>query len=122
LFSDNLNPAQEVHKMFHHFRSTTDRLLGVSHNETFKKDEIVKMIKDSGIELQFHFEWLKENSMVRAEKELEMRAEQMEEMLESVKDFPEYKTLKPQIGEFRKKALKNGFLPATRVVVVGKVQ
>lgn len=121
LFSDNLNPAQEVHKLFHHFRSTIDRLLGVSHNETFKKDVIIQMIKDSGIEIQFHFEWLKENSVVHAEKELEMRAEQMEGMLESVKKFPEYESLKPQIGEFRERAAKYGFQPATRVVIVGKV-
>jgi hypothetical protein len=37
LFSDNLNPAQEVHKMFHHFRSKIDRLTGIYHNETFEK-------------------------------------------------------------------------------------
>ena len=47
LFSDNLNPAQEVHKIFHHFRSKTHRILGVSHNETFKKKEIIEMIENS---------------------------------------------------------------------------
>lgn len=27
LFSDHLNEAQQVHKLYHHFRSTTDRML-----------------------------------------------------------------------------------------------
>lgn len=122
LFSDHLNPAQEVHKLFHHFRSSTDRLLGVSHNETFNRNEIVEMIQDSGIQPLFHFDWLKENNLILEEKDLEMRINQLEEMLETVKAFPEYKTLKPLIVEFRERASKYGFQPATRVVVLGQVK
>ena len=88
LFSDHLNPAQEVHKLFHHFRSSTDRLLGVSHNETFNRNEIVEMIQDSGIQPLFHFDWLKENNLILEEKDLEMRINQLEECLKRERDFP----------------------------------
>ena len=64
LFSDNLNPAQEVHKMFHHFRSKTDRILGVSHNETFPKDEILEMVKKAGIDIQYNFEFNKGGNLI----------------------------------------------------------
>jgi ubiquinone/menaquinone biosynthesis C-methylase UbiE len=123
LFSDNLNAAQEVHKMFHHFRSKTHRILGVSHNETFIKKQIIEMIESSGIDIRFHFEFNSggENFMLK-DAELELRVEKMKEMLVSVKGFPEYEGLKPQIKEFRKNAVKYGFQPATRVVVVGKRQ
>lgn len=121
LFSDNLNTAQEVHKMFHHFRSKTHRILGISHNETFKKREIIEMIKNSGINIQLQFEFNSGlNSSMNTE-ELETRVEKMKGMLESVKEYPEYESLQPQIEEFRKKATEFGFQPATRVVVVGKV-
>jgi ubiquinone/menaquinone biosynthesis C-methylase UbiE len=122
LFSDNLNPAQEVHKMFHHFRSKTHRILGVSHNETFKKKEIIEIIENSGIAIQFHFEFNNGKNLINNEKELEPRIEKMKGMLESVKEYPEYKSLKPQIKEFRKRAMEFGFQPATRVVVVGEKQ
>lgn len=121
LFSDNLNPAQEVHKMFHHFRSKTHRILGVSHNETFKKSEIIEMIENSGININFHFEFNQDVNLISNSSELEERVERMKEMLESVKDYPEYKALKPQIEEFRERAAKYGFQPATRIVAVGKV-
>lgn len=121
LFSDNLNPAQEVHKMFHHFRSSIDRILGVSHNETFKKAEIIKMVGDSGIDIQFNFEFKKDVNMISNEQDLEERVEKMKTMLESIKDFPQYESLKPQIEIFRERALKYGFQPATKVVIVGKV-
>lgn len=122
LFSDNLNPAQEVHRMFHHFRSKTDRILGVSHNETFAKSKILEIIEKAGVEIQYNFEFNKEGSLISNPEELELRLEKMKDTLESVKDFPEYEKLKPQVEEFRKKAFKYGFQPATRVVVVGKGQ
>lgn len=122
LFSDNLNPAQEVHKMFHHFRSKTDRILGVSHNETFPKNEILEMLKKAGIDIQYHFEFNKDLNLIATSEELNSRLEKMKGMLESVKTYPEYETLKPKVEEFREKALKYGFQPATRVVVVGKRQ
>ncbi|HKI88238.1 MAG TPA: methyltransferase domain-containing protein [Draconibacterium sp.] len=122
LFSDNLNPAQEVHKQFHHFRSYIDRLNGISHRETFRKEEILQIIRDAGISVQFYFEDTKGVNQVAEDDELELRVEKMKQMLEKIKGRPEYDMLKPQIEDFRKNALKYGFQPATRVVVVGKKQ
>lgn len=120
LFSDNLNPAQEVQKLFHHFRSQTDRLLGVNHRETFKKDEIIQIIQEAGISIQFFSEWKKEPVQPFGTPEINARVAQMEKMLEEIKGFPEFETLKPKINEFREKATLYGFQPATNVVVVGR--
>lgn len=121
LFSDNLNPAQEVHKMFHHFRSSIDRILGISHNETFKKEEILKMVAEAGIEIQFQFESVKQDNQILTPKDLDDRVEKMKDLLDQIKDLPEYELLKPEIDKFREGAKKYGFQPATNVVVVGKV-
>src|SRR5690606_12062728 len=77
LFSDNLNQAEEVHKMLHHFRSKIDRLTGVSHNEIFKKDEIRAIVKASGIDIQFEFENHLEPVSLTESNELEERVEKM---------------------------------------------
>jgi ubiquinone/menaquinone biosynthesis C-methylase UbiE len=122
LFSDNLNPAQEVHKMFHHFRSSIDRLTGVNHNETFEKEQILQMIKKAGIKVQFHFENREETNLIALPGELDIRIEKMKQHLEKIKDFPEYEIYKPQIEEFRQRALLFGFQPATRIVVVGQTE
>ena len=120
LFSDNLNPAQEVHKMFHHFRSKIDRLTGVNHQETFKKEEIREMIKQSGIQILFDFENNNEVNLIAETGELEIRIKKMKKHLGKIKDLPEYEVLKPQIKKFRQRALLHGFQSATRIVVVGK--
>ncbi len=121
LFSDNLNSAQEVHKMYHHFGSKIDRVLGVSHNESFKKDDILKAVENCGIDIQFHFEYNKEVNPVLVQEELTARVEKMKERIETIKDFPEYKLLKPKIEQFRINAEKFGFQSATRIVIVGRV-
>ena len=120
LFSDNLNPAQEVHKMYHHFGSGIDRITGVSHNEAFKKDEILRIIKDSGIDTRFQFEFNKKGIFILSDEEIEERVEKMRSRLELAKDAQDYKLLKPKIEEFRNRATEFGFQTATRVVVIGK--
>ncbi len=121
LFSNNLNPAQEVHKLYHHFRSGIDRVLGVSHNETFTKEKILQMVLESGIDIRFHFEFKEEKNLISTKKDLDERIRKMEGMLETIKEYHEFQLLKPQIATFREKAEKYGFQPATRVVIVGKV-
>lgn len=120
LFSDNLNPAQEVHKMFHHFRSKIDRLTGINHHETYKKNEIIKMVKEAGIQVLFDFEYTPEQSLTDEKGELEKRVDKLKQHLELIEDKPEYNDLKPEIDAFRQAALKHGFQSATRIVLVGK--
>lgn len=121
LFSDNLNKAQEVHKMYHHFRSRIDRILNVSHNETFRKQEILNMVEKSGIKILFHFEFQKNGNLIKSKADLQLRVEKMNQMLVAIKDYPEYKELKPKIAEFITKAQRFGFEMATRIVIVGQV-
>lgn len=120
LFSDNLNPAQEVHKMFHHFRGYIDRLNGISHNETFKKQEILNTVKISGIEIVFNFEYNKAGNLISGPEDIEERVQKMTKALETLKGRAEYKKLFPKINEFINKAEKHGFQPATNVVIVGR--
>ncbi|WP_372946726.1 class I SAM-dependent methyltransferase [Mariniphaga sp.] len=118
IISDNLNSAQEVHKMFHHFRSQIDRLTGKFHRKTFTKDAIIQMLKVAELPVQFFFEQRKNVNLVENDADLAEKVNKMKLLLEKIKGRPEYDTLHPQIEEFRTKALKYGFQPATNLVIV----
>jgi ubiquinone/menaquinone biosynthesis C-methylase UbiE len=122
LFSDNLNPSQEVHKIFHHFRSKIDRLTGIYHQETFEKEQILHLVKSAGIQIQLSFENTIQTNLIASPGELDVRIEKMKQHLEKIKGLPEYEIYKPQIEEFRQRALLFGFQPATRIVVVGQAK
>lgn len=121
LISDNLNPAQEVHKLYHHFRSKIDRMTGVCHRETFTKDAILQMLKEADIPVQFFFENKQDSILIADKTELTSKVQKLEEALERINDREEYETMKPQIEEFREKIMKHGFQMATRLVIVGRI-
>jgi ubiquinone/menaquinone biosynthesis C-methylase UbiE len=116
--SDNLTPAQEVHKMYHHFRSRIDRLLGTYHRKTFSKDAILDLLKTAELPVQFFFEQKKNVNLADIEENIELRTGKMIQMLEKIRDKDDYHTLKPRIEEFRQKAMKYGFQPATNLLIV----
>ncbi len=119
IISDDLNPAQEVQKIYHHFRSRIDRILGVSHHETFKKDQVIQMVEEAGISIRFFFEHNDEPEELD-KNEIEKKVEIMQKKLDKIKENPEYKEMKGLITEFKKQALIYGFQPATNLVVVGR--
>jgi len=40
MYRDGQRPTQMTHVLFHHWWSKVDRLIGISHNETFTRDEL----------------------------------------------------------------------------------
>lgn len=122
IICDNLNPAQEVHKLYHHFRSKIDRMTGISHRETFSKDAILQMLKIADVPVQFFFEYNENAELITDKTELASREQKMREALERISDREEYETMRPLIQEFHEKAMKYGFQMATRLVIVGHVK
>lgn len=120
LFSDNLNPAQEVHKAMHHFRSKIDRLKGICHNNSFRKNEILEMAEESGLKICLHFE-NKSQSFTPDTTDLEERKKKLHEAVETINDKPEYAAFKQEIPGIEEALDKFGFEMATRLVVVGEV-
>ena len=116
--SDHLNSAQEVQKMYHHFRSRIDRLLGTFHRNTFTSKAILQMLKTADLPVQFYFEQRNNAHTTQGNGELELRVEKMKEMLEKIKGFPDYSQMLPQVEEFRNSVKKTGFQQATNLVIV----
>jgi SAM-dependent methyltransferase len=116
--SDNLNPAQEVHKLYHHFCSRIDRLTGKFHRKTFTKNAILHILKMAELPVQFYFEHRRNPLLPENNGEIDIRLEKMKSMLEQIKDLPEYEMMRLQLDDFRKKAIKRGIQPATNLVIV----
>ncbi|WP_340113328.1 class I SAM-dependent methyltransferase [Maribellus mangrovi] len=121
LFSDNLNPAQEVHKRMHHFRSKIDRLNGVCHNEAFAKPEILAQVEQSGLKVRLIFEH-QEVPVPPTQEEIEERKAKLHLALKQLEGRPEYHEMAAEIPSIEADLEKHGFEMATRLIVVGQVQ
>jgi ubiquinone/menaquinone biosynthesis C-methylase UbiE len=120
LFSDRLNPAQEVHKAMHHFRSRIDRLNGVSHNKTFTKNEILNLLKAAGLSVELHFENTKAAQQPEGD-EIEMRKQKLLNMLDSIKHLPAYHEMLREVPQIEQNLKIHGFQMATCLVAVTRV-
>ena len=50
MYCDNQTETQMTHVHLHHWWGAVDRSQGISHNETFRREEIVKMVAGLGLE------------------------------------------------------------------------
>lgn len=121
LVSDDLNDAQQVHKMLHHLRSQIDRISGEVHNETFTKAQVKEMVAAAGVQIVHWFIDEKPETLVTGENEAEAKVQKLVQHIEKIAGTTEYKSLQLKIREFREAALKSGFQQATRIVVVGRI-
>lgn len=120
LYSDNLNPAQEVHKSMHHFRSKIDRMNGIVHNEAFPRQGILKKVEDSGLIVELYFDHKKPAEPPTPE-DINERKGKLWTALETIKDRPEYHELASEIPNIEARLDQHGFEMATRLVVVARV-
>lgn len=51
MYSDNLGEKQLTHAKLHHFGGEIDMACGICHNETFKREKIVDIVKSIGIDV-----------------------------------------------------------------------
>jgi len=121
LFSDGLNPSQDVHKKMHHFRSKIDRMNGVVHNEAFTRRQILDQIKESGLKVECSFDHKKTIEPPTRE-EISQRKEKLWAALETIKNRPEYSDMAKEIPLIEADLDKYGFEMATRLVAIAGVQ
>lgn len=118
----DLNEAQENQKMLHHFKSFVDRLHGISHRQTFTKEEVVEIIEQNDIQIVYSYPHLKMKHPNFEELFLDEKYGEMESLLEELQGRPEYHEMKDQLPLFRERLNKYGFQMATQLLVIGQVK
>ncbi|MCW0482011.1 class I SAM-dependent methyltransferase [Gaoshiqia sediminis] len=118
--ADELNEAQENHKMLHHVKSFVDRANGISHQETWSKAEIRDILTRQGVEIKLSFPHeLMENTIID-ETILNEKYRMMEQHLEVLNGKPGYHQIAGQLPLFKERLKKHGFKMATMLMVVGQ--
>ncbi|VAW20432.1 hypothetical protein MNBD_BACTEROID01-2047 [hydrothermal vent metagenome] len=120
LVSDNLNPAQQNQKFFHHLKSYTARLTGNFHHKTWKKQEILDIATNNGIKIEVYFEYSNNKSLITESKDIDFWVGRLKIFIDEVKGLPEYAELLPKVAEFRQRIEKDGMQHATNVVIAGR--
>ncbi len=121
LLADNLSPAQENQKYYHHLKSYTDRLTGNFHHETWTKQGILNIIEENGIKILTHFDHFDGRNFITETENIDFWVNRLQTHIDGLKGHSVYDELLPKVEEFRKRLEKVGMMHATNVVVMGVV-
>ncbi len=120
LVCDNLTPAQENQKLFHHLRSRIDRLNGIFHRETFSRQEIFGMVTACELTVKHHFEFSQWPQPETRPAELQFWKDKMQTNLKRAEGFAEYEELAARAKLFEQQISESGFQPATNLVILAQ--
>lgn len=121
MISSPLTDAQISHRMIHHFSAEIDRLIGVTHNETYTKaeiEDILSIIKDKKIIAS----WIPvyDEKIEFSQEQIDQIIESVDRMVDRIKESPSYHDFALK-GEQIKEYIRNyGFDLATEYLFVVK--
>lgn len=126
MFCDNQSAKQLSHVYIHHICGEIDTIMGNYHAKTYKKQEIIDIVKGVGIKIEDIFEYNtneEQEAQVNKEEEKEVLDscfKSMDKYVEKIRDFPQYEDMKSRINKLRERLYKVGFFGATELVIIGK--
>ncbi len=127
MFCDDQSQKQLSHVQLHHLQAELDTLLGISHNRTFEKQQILSLAENIGLKIEDVFEY---NSCEEQEKKTKPEEEKkildecftaLEIKLEKIKEFSEYPKYEAILKELKNELYDIGFLTAGELMVVCKM-
>lgn len=116
----NQTNAQKSHIKIHHWSAKIDRILGISHNETFTGKQLVNIVKKINLKQLESYVFVYPIENPKDEKILKRYSEIFNAMSDRVKDFAEYKEIQIEGVEILKWLNKYGFEPATIMILIGR--
>lgn len=126
MFCDNQTEKQISHVNLHHFQCDLDTLQGICHNRTFKKQEIIDIAKNLGIDIigiyehNTHEEQLKESDEVEEKMILDDIFFSMGNKLEQINGMKQYDEFKSRLEKLKATLYDKGFFTATNLIIIGK--
>lgn len=126
MFCDNQTEKQMSHVNVHHFQCDLDTLQGICHNRTFKKQDIIDIAKDLGLDIigiyehNTHEEQLKESDEGEEKRVLDDIFASMENKLEQINGLKQYDDFKSRLEKLKTTLYSKGFFTATNLIVIGK--
>lgn len=117
MYRDGLTEAQNCHVLLHHWSAKLDRLKGKTHNETFKRSEIVELFSTINLQKRNLIDYIYPLENPKDEKLLAHYTEMIEKMQTKVENYP---SLKRELAEIKAHILQYGYAPANSLFLIGR--
>lgn len=114
------NPRQVTYMLCHHLNAKIDTILGISHNPTFQRAEIIDMISATGVEIADVLEWSDPASGVWEGDDRDAIAAALDNNVERLQGRPEYDEIRQEAEEIKARLYETGSMRPDQVVVFAR--
>jgi len=121
MFSDNQAETQMTHVLLHHWWAAIDRAQGISHNETFTRQQLLKILSGLGL-IEISVNTICDLSPDPKDAEtIKYLIDVTDQYLQRLEGLPSEDALRARGMELRQRLVKIGFHGATNLLFIGKV-
>jgi SAM-dependent methyltransferase len=120
MYRDNQSEAQMTHVLMHHWWAAVDTAKGISHNETYTRQQILEIVGGLGL-ADLRFEDVSElDSDSRDPETVKYLTGVVDQYLERINGLPGEADLRERGMELRKRVEQVGFHGATSLLAIGE--
>lgn len=119
MYRDGQTDEQRTHVEMHHWWARIDTAAGITHRETFTRDEIVEMVSNLGLSSVDFYDHADLNIDPHDNATVEMLRDIMERYIERASGMPDSETLVARGEELRERLETIGLRWATWLLAVG---
>lgn len=118
IICDNQNEKQLSHVYFHHLQAEIDTLMGICHNKTFAKNDVIKIAENIGFIGYESF--VHENKKFNQYVNIDMFKERYRNFVEKVKECPEYEKYRLEFESLAARLDNVGVEFASQLMIIGR--
>ncbi len=120
MYRDNQDDTQLTHVYLHNWCARIDTALGVTHNQTFTRDEIIAIAKGLDLDDLTFFDYSDANEDAFNKKAMEKIEKRIEKYLDKIKNLPEHENFYQQSRDIRRRLYDAGIQSPTCLAAVGR--
>ncbi len=120
MIRDGLSASQQSHLLYHHLRSEIDQLLGVSHNKTYFRSDLLDLIYSVELEDLVVTEYQPEEPAPKDPANVDEYIARMTGWLDEIAAYPERENYNKRISILQEHFRENGVSKPTQIIALGK--
>ena len=117
---DQLTDPQESHKLYHHLRSEIDNILGISHNHTFYREDLLKLADSLGLRDRTILEFSPPADRAMDPENISEFIRKMDGWMQWLDGHSERSSFEKRVDDLKDRFMKYGISRPPQLVILGK--
>lgn len=121
MYRDQQDGPQMTHILMHHWWANIDAALGIEHNETFTRQELIDLVNGLGLDaLTVMDASFGAGGDPHDTERRDVLLKRIDHYLQRASELPDYAAYEARANDLRLRLLKHGFITANSLIAIGE--